>query len=1348
MQTHVTKLPRLVLFCSAILASAGELSEAAIPGSSAGLGLIQNPSTGVAIRPLPVGSGIIQSSTVQSGQDALNQELLGSMRKAWARLEAIQAMTPAQRAVFAELDRLHERRVDIRLRPGLGTPRYLELPSGNERGKAVVVAPADPVETARRFLQANRELLLLEDPDRELYLASQQTDELGRSHVRFAQSCRGLEVWPADIIVHLSPSGEVDLLTAAYPPTPQGSATAIIEAERALAVARAAIAGGADAETTSPALFYYSSGDGLAQLAWRVELSLAADARWLVVIDAQTGAGLTAFNQVTSGNVTGSGVDLLNTSRALNVWQQGTSHYLVDCSKPMFVTSSTPPGNPQGAIMVVDANHKTLPQSGTMQCSQITSSSATSGWLKDGVSAAFGLSQTYDYYRARHARDAIDGKGGNLVGIVRYGQNYDNAFWNGQAMFFGDAKPYAGALDILAHELTHGVVSYSANLVYQNQSGALNEAFADIFGEMVEGWSRGTNDWQCGVDLGKVSRSMSNPHAIEIGAGYYFPGKMSQFYGPNSPLLGMLENQDNGGVHVNCTIVTHAYYMLSAGLADPLHVTNSARVFYRALTTHLVAQSQFLDCRLACIRSAREIFGENSKEAQRTAEAFDAVEIFDAAAPPPPAPNPTVNNADSVLFVYYDSMYGGWYLARREDAKGDPDYGTSISFFPVRESRPSVTGDGSFGVFVNTINDMCFIPTDASANETSLGYAGQIASVAMAPDGKHYAFVFQDIFGWRENRIRYFDMTGSGSVRTITLAAPSDAGHVNSIYYADTLCFTPDNRFLVYDALNSIQVTGGLTNEVWSIYAYDLQTDRILTMIAPIPGTDVGNPSMGHLGNDLITFEVRDQQTGVAKVIAANLRSGTNHVVGSVNDIMAWPAFNGDDTAIVYSQVDDETSTGASLVRQNLAADHITPTGNATEWVDDGRCGFIYRRGAYTAPAAPKQADLAVGATVTPDTAPLGENMIFTVSVTNIGPDQVGAVTLVNTLPSNTSFVNGQTSQGEGSHDSGKVTCSFGALALGARATATITVKANAAGPARFASSVSGDQEDPNPANNAASVTATLGGGTATAVLTVLASPSQGGTVSGGGTYPVGSQQPISAMANLGWSFSQWQDGSTQNPRTVTVPSGGATYTASFTLTSSSCDSIVVSCPVAPAAGVNGLICNVAPTNSIAYVTNRATLPAWVTRAVLHGGSINVNMGGGAAVTLSSPAAYTLEFDVTANSGPQRSAEVFTLGYAGCLQVVTLTQAGTGPATATLSVQASPAEGGAVTGGGAFTVGSQQQISAAANPGWVFGQWQDGDKQNPRTVTIPAGGRQVHRLLHEPADPVRGSVHQRQHRGD
>ena len=133
---------------------------------------------------------------------------------------------------------------------------------------------------------------------------------------------------------------------------------------------------------------------------------------------------------------------------------------------------------------------------------------------------------------------------------------------------------------------------------------------------------------------------------------------------------------------------------------------DAERIFYRALTVHLAPKSQFVDARLAAIASAEELFGTGSTQAQKTAQAFDGVEIYDSSSTPAPAPIPAVAGADSTMFLFYDSK--GWQLGRRETALGDVAIGNYVKKDKtVAYEKVSVNGDGTFAAFVSSEQDFC-----------------------------------------------------------------------------------------------------------------------------------------------------------------------------------------------------------------------------------------------------------------------------------------------------------------------------------------------------------------------------------------------------------------------------------------------------------------------------------------------------------------------------------------------------------------------------------------------------------------------------------------------------------------
>jgi bacillolysin len=568
-------------------------------------------------------------------------------------------VTPASRAVFlslailvawppvdgAEPDELEDpgeavipaAELEIRTGP-LGAPRQLKrnppaVPEGVKPSRGILQTARPPAagrraadvrsDTVRAFLKNYRHHLRLDEPVAELKLDRSFTDELNRTHFRYAQQYQGVPVWPSGLNVHLDPSGHVDLMNGSSVPTPHEVDThPTIDVDRALTRARAQVPGGNQMRVgVQELIIYVPTQRVVPRLAWKFRLDKDADVRWAVLIDAHDNSVLSRYNEVeTISAVSGSGIDLFGQRRPLNVVQGDDGRvYLFDTSKPMFN-----PAIPDGYIGIYDAAHRT-----TGSAPLVSSAQRDSGWLPDGVSAAFNLSKTYDYYRARHGRNSIDGRGGKIVAFVRYGVKWNNAAWvsSDGALYFGDAQRFAGVLDIVAHEATHGVSYHAAGFIYQDQPGALTEAFSDVLAENVESYVTGTMDWQNGAGLGKPVRSLRNPSALIFLPDHPYPSKMSEYV--SGAILDRLPNRDNGGVHINSTIVSHAYYLLAAGLQGAVGVQQAEKIFYRALTVHLSPNSQFLDARLACIQAAEELFGAQSAQLRQVSAAFDAVEIFD-----------------------------------------------------------------------------------------------------------------------------------------------------------------------------------------------------------------------------------------------------------------------------------------------------------------------------------------------------------------------------------------------------------------------------------------------------------------------------------------------------------------------------------------------------------------------------------------------------------------------------------------------------------------------------------------------------------------------------------------------
>ena len=249
--------------------------------------------------------------------------------------------------------------------------------------------------------------------------------------------------------------------------------------------------------------------------------------------------------------------------------------------------------------------------------------------------AHWGLEMTYDYYLDKHNRNSIDGNGFKLQAYVHFDNNFANAYWNGQVMTFGDGNSSMGplvALDIVGHEITHGLTSNTANLDYQDESGAMNEGFSDIFGTSIEFFAKPNSaNWTMGEDIGIIIRSMSNPNSKgdpdTYHGTYYYTG-----------------TNDNGGVHTNSTVLSHCYYLMAVGgngtndnndsyTVNPIGIDSASNIAFRALTVYLVNTSQYADARFYFIKAAADLYGDCSYAVQTTTNAFYAVGIGNAYIP-------------------------------------------------------------------------------------------------------------------------------------------------------------------------------------------------------------------------------------------------------------------------------------------------------------------------------------------------------------------------------------------------------------------------------------------------------------------------------------------------------------------------------------------------------------------------------------------------------------------------------------------------------------------------------------------------------------------------------------------
>ncbi len=441
------------------------------------------------------------------------------------------------------LERLRRARgqVKARLDDASGGVRYIG-------GSLAASRPGDAEPAARDFFARHGDLFSLDPALDELRTVATTRDERGNAGARFEQWVGGVRVWGSDIRAEMDRAGVLHTVHGSIVPGPRPPRLAPrIAAERAEAIARATIDASSRREQ-APELVVARL-DGRDYLAWHIRAQTAEPGRWQILVDALTGRVLDRHDILASG-------------------------------KQRRTYSA--------------ANDNVLPGQILRREEQPASGDAHADAAHDNAG------RVYDYFWQAFGRDSLDGDGMAIESSVHYGRSYANAYWNGWQVVYGDGDgeqfgPLGFGLDVVAHELTHGIIERTAGLAYRNQSGALNEAFADIFAAFVD-----TTNWEIGESIytprieGDAIRSLADPGL------YGQPRTWAEYLRLPPTSAG-----DNGGVHVNTGIISHVAYRASITIGRE----KLGHIFYRTLTTKLTSGSDFMDARDLTLQSCEELVG-------------------------------------------------------------------------------------------------------------------------------------------------------------------------------------------------------------------------------------------------------------------------------------------------------------------------------------------------------------------------------------------------------------------------------------------------------------------------------------------------------------------------------------------------------------------------------------------------------------------------------------------------------------------------------------------------------------------------------------------------------------------
>jgi len=803
--------------------------------------------------------------------------------------------------------------------------------------------------------------IYIENPSEEFQVIGTDEDELGFIHVKMQQYFEGVPVYGGQVVLH-GKNGMINSFNGNCFPTPELSTLSpAVSTSNAIEIVTADVSQFVEmrelteseklilnySEPVPELVIYHNRLQVNAEkLVWHVTIKPNFLARWEYFVDAATGEIINKYdNTCSDGPATAQAVDLNGVSRAINTYLSGGKYYMIDASRPMFNPGqSQMPDNPVGAIWTIDANNSSGQD---MSLYHITSTN--NQWNNPtAVSAHYNAGITYEYYKNIHSRNSINGQGGTIISIINVaddnGGGMDNAYWNGEAMFYGNGsqafKPLAGGLDVGAHEMTHGVVQNTANLEYQYESGAINEAMADIAGCMVD-----RQDWQLGEDVIPAGsqyfptgylRDMANPHngGSSFNDNGYQPAHTNEMY---------TGSDDNGGVHMNSGIINHAYYLL----AENISKDKAEKLFYRALANYMTKSSQFIDCRLAFEQSAKDLFGANSAEYTAVVNAFYQVGIGentgggDGSAPPGELP---VNPGQDYI-VSYDVNPDDPNTLYISSTQGD-------NFVPISETKMkgklSVTDDGAVGIFIDENGQMSSILLNPPYTEAVIS-PDEWDNVAVSKDGMRIAAITTEI----DSAIWVYDY-GKQQWAKYHLYNPTFTPGIvtNNVLYADQIEWDYSGDYLIYDAYNEMENSNGDNIDywdmglirVWNKAANNWGDGQIFKIFSNLPeGISVGNPSLSKNSPYIMAFDLLDSNTEEMDVLAANLETGDLGYIFENNTVLGYPNYSKLDDKIVFGATDNNDKDIVAEIA--LKSNKIEPNGDAAGLIGVAKWPIWYSTG-------------------------------------------------------------------------------------------------------------------------------------------------------------------------------------------------------------------------------------------------------------------------------------------------------------------------------------------------------------------------------------------------------------------
>lgn len=699
-----------------------------------------------------------------------------------------------------------------------------KLGTQNLGGKGLrAEAKGDFERDAVAVLDSLSAVYAVQDAAGEFAVSRVEADNLGFHHVRVRQLHQGLRVVGCELIVHFNKANQGYQVNGRYLPGINVAVTPALTPAEAVSRAQADLkARGkpAGALQGAPELVVFAD-NSEPRLAYELVLAYPANpekipGRWVYTVDALNGYILNAYNAIpsaaaaiTGDRLTGEGGESVSVTGTL----EGGFYYL------------------KSALWLIHNNDATA----SFVDSNSDARRTTASWgASDRVemSAAVNFSAIQNYYAAVHGRSSYNGSGAKATVNVHheYGSEYNNAYWSPdeQQFFFydGDGVELNGltVTDVSAHEFTHAVDEYTANLTYRNESGALNESFSDVFGALVEfhtqpngrdlypGKRAGYADWLLAEDSEvavAAMRDMRNPSStVTLEANAQQPSKYQGTYWYSG-------SEDNGGVHINSGVQNFFFYLLCEGGSGDndgtnynvtgIGITNAGQVAYRALTVYCTPSTDYAAARTAWLSAAADL---NASWTSVVQAAWAAVGVT-GSTPTPPTPSvrytPQMDDFDGDNYgdpTLYDATAGCWYirLSAYNYAMVSFESGASAAFRPVSgyfdsdwKADPTVysTASGRWYMALST-DSYNWWYLDWYVNSSCLPVCADFDG-DWYPDPTLYSpntgnwYVLASTYGW------------DGHYYLLEWAAPSGylpfGGDFDGDWYADPAFYSPDSGY-------------------------------------------------------------------------------------------------------------------------------------------------------------------------------------------------------------------------------------------------------------------------------------------------------------------------------------------------------------------------------------------------------------------------------------------------------------------------------------------------------------------------------------------------------------------------